>query len=633
MPRRHSRCADQARIIRVFGKKVDEVKQDAGYPTGWMFAPHPVIFVLAVLLAASVAASWGPNANTLTIITKSVLGTISFALLAFQGFTAIFAWRLVTLYGHKKIPRNPDDGIGKAVHYEVTPDYVRRLLKDGYDRFHRMKLDRVIDLLLEPHRFNLRITEEIVPEQPVARCTVTKDIRLGKVDTNTSLLVPIADFPKGVLLDGLEVTVDSKPATILSYDESLRVSAALLLTARTAEYLDALDTTAPDKVRLKKKTKRTVINRFRDQISSDMYEIARPASSLTNKEKSVAELDLPSSNGTPQPSRAEWLISRLRANYVLFAVVEKPQPSLKVTYSRFTSLHGKDAVNSRSGRHLNRVAEIRFRLGQFPVRITYTTPLIYKCESYHLRVVLPSGLYVHTHELHERVSSTSLEPRQQQYFKALAGRTESDNGDPPTYMRARDHRALPYAHFYARNGYQMKRVLHTHVLNVFESPLVTLRLAATLLFLASLGIVIAGVTLVDQSGNYSLKSGVIAVAVSAPGVLASWSRQVFGIEALQRSSLMTQIALRATTTFSLVGLALAVLADAGAIRWHVKLHLFSPDGPVVPVYDGYWIVLICLSIAASTLVWCRYHKRRMQYLALSRRSLTSVHNRSMEEVA
>ncbi|MFI9451605.1 hypothetical protein [Amycolatopsis sp. NPDC052450] len=632
MPRFRDRSAGQARALRVFGKKVDEVKQDAGYPTGWLLAPHPIVFLSAVILAAAVTVSWGANVNTLTIVTKSVLGTISAALLIFQGFAAIFAWRLVTLYGHKKIPRNPDDGIGKAVHYEITPDYVRRLLKDGYKRFHHMELDLVIDLLLEPHRFNLRITEEIVAEQPVSRCTVTKDIRLEKVDIKTPLLVPIADFPKGVLLDGLEVTVDSKPATILSYDESLRVSAALLLTARAIEYLGVLEVTDSDEVRLTT-SDRTVISQFRNQISSDMYEIARPASSLTDKEKSVAELDLPASNGTPQPSRAEWLISRLRANYVLYAVVEEPRASLKVTYSRFTALHGKDAVKSQAGRRLDRVAEIRFRLGQFPVRITYTTPLIYKCESYHLRVVLPSGLYVHTHELHERVSSTGLEPRQQQYFKALAGQTESDDGDPPTYMRARDHRALPYAHFYARNGYQMKRVLHTHVLNVFESPLATLRLAATLLFLSSLGIIIAGVTLVDQAGSYSLKSGIIAVAISAPGVLASWSRQVFGIEALQRSSLMTQIALRSTTAFSLAGLALAVLADTGAIRWHVELHLFSPHGPLVPVYDGYWILLICLSSLTSMLVWCRYHKRRMQYLALRRRSLTSVHNRSMGEDA
>ncbi|WP_409182310.1 hypothetical protein F9C11_38805 [Amycolatopsis sp. VS8301801F10] len=67
----------------------------------------------------------------------------------------------------------------------------------------------------------------------------------------------------------------------------------------------------------------------------------------------------------------------------------------------------------------------------------------------------------------------------------------------PTYMRARDHRALPYAHFYARNGYDMERILHTHVLNVVENPFATLRLAAALLFLSALGLIVAGVTFVD----------------------------------------------------------------------------------------------------------------------------------------
>ncbi|WP_406628722.1 hypothetical protein [Amycolatopsis sp. WGS_07] len=623
-----------SRTLKVFGSRVDKVVQDTGFPNGRFSSPSLAVFLPSAVLLGFALTSWGSaNDGAIAIVVvRTCLGLFGFCGLVHQAYWLLFARRFVHLYGHKKIPRNPEDGIGKSVHDDINAWYVRKLLDEGYAHYGSLDLNLAVELLLEPHKSNLRITEEILTDGPVAKHSVTKDIRISKVPEKGPLLIPVADFPKGLLLDGLEVTVDSKPATTLSYDESLRVSAALVLTTRAAEELSGIDVGSGDDVVLPDSA--AFLAELRKRVAPDIYEVVRPASSLTDQDKSVTDLLPPAEDEHSAPLRSEWLVSLLRSNYVLYALVDEPKPALKVTYSRMTALHGSEAVKTENGRRQNWAAEIRFRWGQFPSRITLTTPLMYKCESYHLRISLPAGLYVHTHEIHKRVSAAELEPIQQESFKRRTENSGPIDGDRqmiPTYMRARDHRALPYAHFYARNGYDMERILHTHVLNVVENPFATLRLATTLLFLSALGLIVAGMTFVDSSWDYNLKSGVVAVVVSVPGVLSSWSRQVFGVEALQRASLTTQFALRATTIFSLTGLAVAVLQDSGWLHWRINIHLLESKGLSLPIYDGVWLILSLVAMTASMFAWCRYHKRRMQYLALRRRSLASIHNRSIGE--
>ncbi|MET9267021.1 hypothetical protein [Amycolatopsis sp. NPDC004079] len=622
------------RALKVFGSRVDKVVQDTGFPNGRFSSPRLSVFLPSVALLGLAFVAWGSgNDGALAVVVaRSCLGVVGFVGLVHQIYWLLFARRFVYLYGQKKIPRNPEDGIGKSVHDDINAWYVRKLLDEGYAHYGSLDLNLAVELLLEPHKSNLRITEEILTDGPLAKHSVTKDIRIPKVPEKGPLLVPVADFPKGLLLDGLEVTVDSKPATTLSYDESLRVSAALVLTTRAAEELSGVDVGSGDNVVLPDGA--AFLAELRNRVAPDIYEVVRPANSLTDKDKSVTDLLPPAEDDHSAPLRGEWLVAQLRTNYVLYALVDEPKAALKITYSRTTALHGSEAVKSERGWRQNWAAEIRFRWGQFPSRITLTTPLMYKCESYHLRISLPDGLYVHTHEIHKRVNASELEPIQQESFKRTtknSGPIDTNKPMIPTYMRARDHRALPYAHFYARNGYDMERILHTHVLNVVENPFATLRLAATLLFLSALGLIVAGMTFVNSAGDYNLKSGVVAVVVSAPGVLSSWSRQAFGVEALRRASLTTQFALRATTLFSFAGLVVAVFQDSGLLHWRINIHLMASNGLSLPIHDGVWLVMSLAAMAASMFAWCRYHKRRMQYLALRRRSLTSVHNRSIGE--
>jgi hypothetical protein len=178
--------------------------------------------------------------------------------------------------------------------------------------------------------------------------------------------------------------------------------------------------------------------------------------------------------------------------------------------------------------------------------------------------------------------------------------------------------------FYARNGFAFKEVPHKHVINIAENPFVTLRLSATLLALAAIGMLIAALTLTGGNDPYVLKSAIVAVIVSAPGVLASWSRQVLGVEALRRACLTTQFALRVTTFLSVAGLVLATVQDSGRFRWPVELHVFGQAGPSVPVTDGYWLLLCAFGLANACFVYARYIKMRAQYLALRRRDRVRI---------
>jgi hypothetical protein len=192
-------------------------------------------------------------------------------------------------------------------------------------------------------------------------------------------------------------------------------------------------------------------------------------------------------------------------------------------------------------------------------------------------------------------------------------------------MRARDHRALPYAHFYARNGTYLKRITHLHILNLGENPFATLRLATTLIVLSALGITVAALALAGPRGNYSVSGGVIAVIVSAPGVLAAWSRQTFGVEALNRACLTTQFSLRATTALSLLALSLAVLQSSGVARWTVNLGILG--NVELPVSDGWWLALCAFSWLLATFVAFRYITHRSKYLCIKRRALAPTYDR------
>lgn len=553
---------------------------------------------------------------------RTILAIAGILVLLYQIYLLFFAWTFVRLYGKRRIPRPETDGIGKPVHGRIDKAYIRNLISTGYAAYHELDLAATLDLLLQPHLYNLRVTEEIEPNTPIGRHTVTRDIQLGQVREQAPLIVvPVAVFPKGVLIDGLTVLVDGNPANVMSYDESLRLTAALLFMAHSSNNTKLLKRMSSQQETLVPPDQE--VEAFRNHLATSMYEIVRPANSLTNNEKAA------SPPPTEPHTRAEILVEKLRTNYTLYAIVETGSTLMKISYSRTASFYGKSIPNGSGSWRRRVLAEVRFRLGQFPFQVDLTTPLIYECQSYHLKATLPNGLFVHSHQLCERTPGGQLEPRQQQDFAAdtpINGWADDEHTTTPTYMRARDHRALPYAHFYARNGYYLKRILHTHVIHVSENPFATLKLASTILFLSAIGAAIAGISITNAAGTYSLKGGLIAIIVSTPGIVSSWARQVFGVEALQRSSLTTQSALRMAVLISMTGLILAVIQDTGVLHWSISVHMIGPSGPTLPIYDGYWLILNCVAVTASVFLWCRYNKRRMQYLAMSRRALVSTHN-------
>jgi hypothetical protein len=565
---------------------------------------------------------------------KPVALVVGGALLAHQLFAAVYCQRYARRYAAKEIERHPEDGVGKPIPCVLDGPFISRLIEQGYTKYKDFDLEPTIGLLLEPHRSTMRITEEIFPTDPVATHRVTKELRLSAEPT-AAWAVPVADFPKGMLPDALDVTIDSKPAHLMSYDESLYLVASLVVTCRLSEFVGKHGTVAagflhesfqenrvPRDVRA---ATQKHLKRFRNDVLRDMYEITKPAVEITATDrKDARSRGIVSGRGKRKIraiSGTDALIAKLTVDYALFAIVDAPASrSLRVEYSRATSLHGIQVTQSKVS---DRRREARFRLSQFPPYITILTSLMYKCSSYHLRLSLPPGLFVDDHEIYRSHNGGDVGKRLhiKEFIESRKVIRWKDDGEAatPTYMRARDHRALPNAHFYARNGHYLRRIDHLHVINVSESPFATLRLATTLLLLATLGLIIAAVSMTFGPQMYNLRGGAIAVVVSVPGILASWSRQTFGIEALQRACLTTQIALRLTTALSLSGLALAVCQEVGMFHWRIELKLFGAGGPTVPVKDGFWACLCLVATVAAVYVYARYIKRRTQYLTLRRR--------------
>jgi hypothetical protein len=606
--------------------------QYSGYPLGRFRAPSFLVgslglglLVFAVVDRSAEYEQWLPQSPLI----RYGAGILAVLLLAHQAAATLYSRRRVIDYGLKRILRRPEEGIGKPETQSVNASYIRNLVSQGYEKYSQFDTDVTVDLLLEPQELVLRATEEIEPTTLTSTHSVTKDIFLKKKPSR-AFMVPIAEIPKGVLLDGLSVQVNSKPATVLSYEDSLLFAALLVFICRLAETKtieypqhgtrDNADTQATEGIR--------------NQIARDVYRVSLSATELEklSREAEPRKCEHGSEQSSAlHTSRAEALVEKLESAYVLFALVDQPVQSFQIHYSRLLSAHSAPVPRDRS---TNRRNELRFRLGQFPCSLHWSTSLMYKCGSYHLRARLPEGLFVQEHRLYEQRSDGTLVRVYQDRFRRsvdepVASWVPPEEPTDVSYMRARDHRALPYAHFYARNAKLFKRFPHMHVIDLAENPFVTLRLAATLLALLAAGIFVAGVSITGFGEAYDIKSTAIALVVTVPGILASWSRQVFGVDALRRACLTTQLSLRATTILSLVGLALAVIQDAGGLRWAITIRLFNDTGPELPIYDGFWVVLWLIASLVAIFVAGRYYKRRHQYLALRRRASISERNNSL----
>lgn len=240
---------------------------------------------------------------------------------------------------------------------------------------------------------------------------------------------------------------------------------------------------------------------------------------------------------------------------------------------------------------------------------------MYECQSYHLTIRFPDNLYVSEHIIQSRENGK----------KTLLPSDlidEEQSGEAPPYIRRRRIYGVPYSHFYARNGAGLKRIAHSHVVSVEESPFATLRLAATLGIMCAIGILVAGVSVTGTYQTYDLRSTAIALVVSVPGIIASWSRQAFGIDILKHACLSTQFSLRATSTLSMLGLGLAVLQDAGHFRWPIQIAAgVLGDQHYLQISDWGWFGLVIVAWTTGVAIYCRYLQRRARYLALRRRSI------------
>ncbi|MDQ7802696.1 hypothetical protein Q5425_03070 [Amycolatopsis sp. A133] len=562
---------------------------------------------------------------------SGVLTVIGFLLVAHQ---VVVNWLLL----RDAIQEGVDGVVSQNPLDAPTPkaperDYLINLLVEGYERFHGIDPVVATSLLLRPSEYTYRVNEEYEPQELMTRQTTTRYLVLPKTHRNADApqknLLPIAKVRKGALLDDFQASINQKHAVTVSHDHYLHFAAYLLLFLRLSEETgdDVPDRGAPGA----RNWMDTLLAepKVLDDLIKGLARIAAPAK-IAKQYRSEGETGV---------SPSDALIEMLTGSYLLLAEVEE-RGGAPLCVSLTRSLSSPSALKLAESRSARRRNEWRFRMGVFPASLDISTSLMYEAQSYHLSIRLPGDLFAAEHRIAKSVDGKLVDL----YFEDFVAGTKfaecgprNSDGAPqvsvhnvvdesPPYLRRRDMRAEPYSHFYARNPYKLNKIDHKHVIYIEESPFATLRLASTLGVLCFLGVIVAGVAITTRIATGApgevLGGTVVALIVSVPGILASWSRQAFGVEALRRACLVTQFSLRATSLFSAIGLVLALFQDVGLFRWPVNPMLKLLDRQwAIPIHDWWWLALMLSSTCVGIFAYYRYLERRAQYIQRRRRSI------------
>ncbi|MFJ9897509.1 hypothetical protein ACIQPR_29690 [Streptomyces sp. NPDC091280] len=434
----------------------------------------------------------------------------------------------------------------------------------------------------QPIELRQRVDEVYVPQKRTLQRSVTVEFQIPpelmplpeqgseqeKKDPTKEqrVLIPFVFARKGKYLDNLKVTDGAgKNIGVLSYRESLLLSAGVLRVLILGA-LQARDGKLSPKAA---EAERLALAAIIERNNPDIERTANSAESEAAVRGHEALLMMQDIRNTDSRALAVLLVEKLAKNYALVASVPLPQdgrfviryeettiPKLDLVPERITSRFGERGVDLK--RRFK--ALLRVLLGTRPVSLKVPLDNASTCQSFHVHVQSPEGLYLAHQEF-------LLGEEKEEYLTKL-----QYNAPTPPHYRFRRRLGQPYAHFYGRFFPEPKNPdkAPTLTFHFFETPpgssFRAAIAAATCFWLVwAIGLVIS------IKGNPGTDAP--AFLLVFPGVAASWLGFDSKPNNLFEGTLTARVSLFITTVVSMTA---------------SGLYMINVSKVALPVHPGTW---------------------------------------------
>lgn len=431
-------------------------------------------------------------------------------------------------------------------------------------------------VLAEPAAVRQRVVEDYEPNHRTLRQTVSITSRIPSAflnsktaDAKQAVYFPVLLAEKGELQDEFDVYLDGNvPAVVLAYREYLGFASAVLHGLLLAAYSLKVGDTLPEAAR------QAELHAIEDMMSRRLkngtppdYRGAQAVEDLDVKNQAVRNF-------------AAKVVRKLTTHYAIVALVGSHHAGrFLVKYSRTLI---PDAKLSEPGteRRLTFSGWMRQMFGAKPVEIDVELDNASTCQSYHLRVAGPDGLYLASQET---VAMGTIEQR-----------TAQDAPTPP-HLRFRRRLGQAHAHFYARYFPEKIAGERPRVrFKYYETPPGSTFRAAVNAAACFALVWLAGAMSMLSGGSADGKSDLPAILLAFPAAAASW----IGFEAPAGRLFEGTLSAR----FCLLATAILSLASSGLyITHYIRGGKFSsiplPNGmSFLWVNDLGWSILLLLAL-------------------------------------
>lgn len=449
----------------------------------------------------------------------------------------------------------------------------------------------------QPAALRQRVVEDYEPDRRTLHQTVAMQVQIptavlqsGHTPLAETLYFPALLAEKGDLHDGFDVFVESgSPALVLSYREYLSFASSVLHGLLVAAYGLHINSILPIQAREAELFAIAAMMRRRQRSAAESevdYSGAEAIEVLQAKNLAVRNL-------------AANFVRKLTTHYAVVALVEMHRTGRFLLKYHQVLIPGVKLSDGDTRKRLTLQGWVRQALGAKPVEVAIELDNASTCQSYHLRIAGPAGMYLAAQ------IPTDLD--------GMIGRVAKGAPTPP-YCRFRRRLGQSHVHFYARYFPEKLPNESPRIkFRYFETPpgstfraAVTAAACLALVWLAAW----ISVTAKDQFQG----SDIPALLLAFPALAATW----LGFEApsgrLFEGTLSARFCLMATAALSLFASGLFMLRYIdGGNGWQQL-----PGGlSVLGVSDFIWALLIVLALVnfvhigykAGTATW------RYAYLA------------------
>jgi len=468
--------------------------------------------------------------------------------------------------------------------------------------------------VITPLALRQRIVERYETGEHTLRQTVSLEllVPLNRFHTEAELkgpppLLPIAvAMPvKGDLHDGFELLDrDGGNVPDLAYPEYLRLAAGTLRMLLMRAY-NITDKTSgslwQDAERAEHLALMEIVRRGRGD--ADQMEARARALETLATDPTGPPVIFPDALRT-----AAALVRRLATHYAIIALAPVPADGrLILKYQRTlvpelgTAANGLDLTGWKQ--------KLRLLLGTRPSYVGVGLENAWTCQSYHLEVHGPNGLYLSRQKFH---------PSPAEYFR---DRTRHP-GRPP-YCRFQHRLGQPYGHFYARffptppKGEDGSQLTPEAQFTFHEMPPGSDFSATVNALSAFFLITLIGFVVSHRSLEFGSDAPVLLLAF--PGVAASWLGFDLPSGRLLDGSLSARLSLIVTAAVSLMASGLYIVSRANVKQWLFGYNL-PPHLALLGIRNAWWAALVLVASFNVMLISQRWIVRSWRYGYLSTHS-------------